>query len=145
MCRQKWWKSWLHRCWCRMLETKCVGDNFKMLVTILIMLVTNILYLLTSKRCHQDLNSVANILKLSPTVSHQHHNVTNMTVAENLTWIFSITFGIVVLMFGLVGGKCLIQYWCNIRFFVRFFFAKSPTVYLWLYTWSNVQSWYHEI
>ena len=35
----------------------------------------------TSKRCHQDLNSVANILKLSLTVSHQHHNVTNMTVA----------------------------------------------------------------
>ena len=26
----------------------------------------------TSKRCHQDLNSVANILKLSPAASHQH-------------------------------------------------------------------------
>ena len=33
------------------------------------------------KRFHQDLNSVANILKLSSTVSHQHPNVTNMTVA----------------------------------------------------------------
>ena len=29
---------------------------------------------------YQDLNSVANILKLSSTVSHQHHDVTNMTV-----------------------------------------------------------------
>ena len=35
----------------------------------------------TSKRCHQDLNFVANILKLSSTVSQQHHNVSNMTVA----------------------------------------------------------------
>ena len=24
---------WLHRCWWRMLETKCVGDKFEMLVT----------------------------------------------------------------------------------------------------------------
>ena len=24
----------LHRCWRRMLETKCVGDNFEMLVTV---------------------------------------------------------------------------------------------------------------
>ena len=37
----------LHRCWCRMLVTKCVGDNFKMLVTVLAISVTNILYLLT--------------------------------------------------------------------------------------------------
>ena len=75
----------LDRCWWRMLETKCVGDNFQMLVTVL---VTNILYLLTLasgtniQRCHQDLNSVPNILKLTLTVSHNHHNVTNMTVAS---------------------------------------------------------------
>ena len=25
--------KWLHRCWRRMLETKCVGDKFEMLVT----------------------------------------------------------------------------------------------------------------
>ena len=30
-----------------MLETKCVGDNFKILVTVLAISVTNILYLLT--------------------------------------------------------------------------------------------------
>ena len=35
----------------------------------------------TSKRCHNDLNYVTYMLKLSPTLSHQHHNVTNMTVA----------------------------------------------------------------
>ena len=38
-----WWRKhikvvikshqWLHRCWWRMLETKCVGDKFEMLVT----------------------------------------------------------------------------------------------------------------
>ena len=79
---------WLHRCWWRMLETRCVGDNFKMLVTVLVISIISILYPLTLalgtniKRCHQDLNSVANNPKLSPTVSHQHHNITNMTVAE---------------------------------------------------------------
>jgi len=77
-----------------MLEMKSVGDNFKMLVTVLAILVTNILYFLTlasgcptSKRWHQDLKFVAKILKLSPTVSHQHHNVTNMTLAVELTLV----------------------------------------------------------
>ena len=42
-----------------MLETKCVGDNFKMLVTVLAILVTNILYLLA-------LASGINIQKMSP-------------------------------------------------------------------------------
>ena len=36
----------LHRGWRRMLETKYVGDNFEMLVTVLPDFVTNILYLL---------------------------------------------------------------------------------------------------
>ena len=40
-----WTKKWLHRCWWRMLETKCVGDNFEMLVTVFAVFVTNILYL----------------------------------------------------------------------------------------------------
>ena len=52
----------LHRCWWRMLETKCIGDNFEMLVTVLAIFennrpkdVTNIEILsLTSKNCHQD-------------------------------------------------------------------------------------------
>ena len=57
------------------------------LVTVSAISVTNILYFLTLvlgtnvQKCHQDLNSVANILKLSPTVSYQHHNVTHITVA----------------------------------------------------------------
>ena len=36
----------LHRCWLRILETKYVGDNFEMLVTVLVDFVTSILYLL---------------------------------------------------------------------------------------------------
>ena len=55
-----WWQCWC-RCWWRLLKTKCVGDNFKMLLTVLAILVTN---------CE------------SPTPRcHQHHNVTNMTIA----------------------------------------------------------------
>ena len=53
-----------------MLETKCVGDNLKKLVTALTISVTNILYLL--------------ILALGTNIHknyHQHHNVTHMTVA----------------------------------------------------------------
>ena len=51
---------WLHRCWWRMLTTNCVGDNYKMLVTVLAILVTNIHYLFT-------LASGTNIQKMSPT------------------------------------------------------------------------------
>ena len=58
----------LHRCWWRMLEMKCVDDNFEMLVEALTVFVTNILYLLTLasgtelvppiiKRCHKYPNS----------------------------------------------------------------------------------------
>ena len=46
----------LHRCWLWMLETKCVGDNFEMLVTILAVFVTIIIYLSrlsSSITCHQ--------------------------------------------------------------------------------------------
>ena len=32
---------WLHRCWWRMLETECVGDNLKMLVAVLLLLITS--------------------------------------------------------------------------------------------------------
>ena len=66
-------------CWWRMLETKCFGDNLKMLVTTLAILVANIHYFFhkrlapTLKRCHQDRHSVTNIQKLSPTLSYQHH------------------------------------------------------------------------
>ena len=35
---------------------------------------------------HQHPKDVTNILILSPTVSHQHHNVSNMTVAEPKSW-----------------------------------------------------------
>ena len=99
-CAQKWYtRKWytqkpkilhsktlnrLHRLWWRILETKCVGDNFEMLVTVLAVSVNNIRYLLTeasgtnnqkmspiskfwsltSNNCHQD--KVTNI-HLSPT------------------------------------------------------------------------------
>ena len=82
-----------------------------MLVTVWAISVANILYLLTlalgnniqkmsnnenqsiSKRCHQDLNSVANILKLSPAVSQQHHSVTNMTIAIYDKWFITNGWG----------------------------------------------------
>ena len=53
-----------------MLDMICVGENFKMLVP-------------------ASVNFVANILKLSPTVSHQHHDVTNMLVAP-ISWQIAV-------------------------------------------------------
>ena len=50
-------------------ETKCAGDNHKMLVTVLAILVTNLLYLFTlalgtTKRCHQLRNSKIQALRI---------------------------------------------------------------------------------
>ena len=68
-----------------MLVTKCVSDNYTMLVTVLAILVTNIHYLftlasginiqkmsLTSKFCHQHPKIVTNF-KLLTSRCHQHH------------------------------------------------------------------------
>ena len=65
----------LHRCRWRILATKRVGDNFKMLVTVLAIFVTNIHYLFT-------LASDTNIPKSSSTLRRQRQDVTNITV----TW-----------------------------------------------------------
>ena len=67
-----------------MLETKCVEDDFEMLVTVLAIFVTSILYLLTlvsgtniqkrspiSKFCHQHPKIVTNI-KSPTSTCHQH-------------------------------------------------------------------------
>ena len=59
---------WLHRCWWRMLETKRVNDNYKMVVTVLAILVTDIHYIFT-------LASVTNIQKMSPTMKFCHQNL----------------------------------------------------------------------
>ena len=72
--------KWLHRCWWQMLKTKCVDDSFMMLVTVLAILVTNILYLLTIA---VGTNANSKIV----TVSDQHQNVNNMTVAQ-LWWTY---------------------------------------------------------
>ena len=61
-----------------MLETKYVGYNFEMLVTFSHFCHQPPQLRLhyrapTLKRCHHDRNSVINIRKLSPTISHQHH------------------------------------------------------------------------
>ena len=55
----------LHRCWWRMLETKCICDNLKMLMAVL-------------SHLHRD--SLTYIWKLSPPISHHYHDVTNITV-----------------------------------------------------------------
>ena len=68
----------VHRCWWRMLETKCVGDKF-------VMLVTDsgfwwpIKYI---EKITKITKKVANIMILRPTskISH-HHKVTNITMS----------------------------------------------------------------
>ena len=59
-----------------MLETKCIGDKYKKLMTVLVILLTNIYYLFTLaptfKRWHHYRNSVTNFR--SPTSRcRQHH------------------------------------------------------------------------
>merc|ERR1711917_72586 len=73
----------LHGCWRRMLETKCVGDNYKMFVTILAILVTNIHYLFTLASC-------TNIQKMLPTSNfvHQHPKI----VINFKVTIITVTF-----------------------------------------------------
>ena len=64
-----------------MLETKCVDDKYKMLVTVLAILVTNINFLHQSFYIavwHQHLKDITNIESQSPTFTnrwyvHQHH------------------------------------------------------------------------
>ena len=94
-----WSSTRLHRCWWRMLESKCVGVKFKVLVTVLTILVRNNHYLFTWA-------SGTNIRKMSPTskFSHQHRQIVtnfkslklrchhrwldNITVNVQLTWFF---------------------------------------------------------
>ena len=67
-CHRQWmtWKRWLitrslHRCWWRMLETKCVGGNYKVLAMVLAILATNIHSLLVNvKRWAPTLKDVTN-------------------------------------------------------------------------------------
>ena len=68
----------LHRCWWRMLETKCVGDKSRHQYR---ELSTNIKY--QSPTPNSGILCwffVTNILKWSPSLSHQHNDVTNTTV-----------------------------------------------------------------
>ena len=65
-----------------MLETKCVGENFEMLVTVLAIFVTNILYLLTLESGANIEKIVTNIEILSITSKNCHQDkVTNIYVA----------------------------------------------------------------
>ena len=59
MCRQ-------HQCWWQMLETKCVNDNFEILVTVLPFLSPTFSIFIRSVG-HQHSKNVSNIEILSPT------------------------------------------------------------------------------
>ena len=67
-------------------DGSCFCENFKRLLTVSAILVTNILYLIASSTNIQKIsprsNSVTNVVKFSPTVSHQHYDVGSMTVAN---------------------------------------------------------------
>ena len=71
----------LHRCWWRMLETKCVGDNFKMLVTVFCHFgPQHPLFFYISVR-HQHSKDVTKIEIPTPTSKNGHQlQVTNITV-----------------------------------------------------------------
>ena len=72
-----------------MLETKCVSDNYKILVTVLAILITSIHDLITlTSSTNKD---VTNIHKSTQTLSHQHHDVTNITVTIECESVTGIT------------------------------------------------------
>ena len=96
----------LHRCWWRMLETKCVGDSFEMLMTVLAILVIYILYLSTlapdnnitkmspiSRFCHLHPKDVTNIEILSLTFKNCHQDkVTNIHLSpRSKSWRICIS------------------------------------------------------
>ena len=60
-----------------MSHFECVGDEFEVLVTDLVILS---LTFPISSLVWRHLNSVINTLDLSPTLSRRHHDVTNITV-----------------------------------------------------------------
>ena len=74
-------QCWLHRCWWRMLETKCVGDNFAMLATDFrcwwpiscLEKITKIMKKTPTKWfCHQHLKSVGIITSPTKRFDQRH-------------------------------------------------------------------------
>ena len=69
----------------RYAQIKIIGLLGK-IIPMLLVTISNIQYLFymciglpTFERCHQHRNSVTDIPKSSPTLSHQHHDVTNLS------------------------------------------------------------------
>ena len=82
----------LHRCWWRMLETM-LSPMSRHQVTLPTSRVRHQHHILAyydvgdrlechqhAEKCHQHIFYVTNILKWSPSLSHQHNDVTNITV-----------------------------------------------------------------
>ena len=78
------------------METKCVGDNINMFLTVMAILVTNSHYLFTSASGTNIQNvGVINIHKPSPTLSHQDDDVNNITLTKiTIELIMSFIFRI---------------------------------------------------
>ena len=100
-----------------MLETKCVGINFKMLVTVLAILVTNIHYLFT-------LASGTNIQKMSPTSLSPSILITTWMKTDVLKFSKSPIVKIVTTIFKNVDAQ--------FHYIGDFFYAKnrSPTSHI---------------
>ena len=97
------WEIRLRRCWWRMLETNCIGDNFEMLVTVLTVLVTNILNRLKlasgtiiqkmspiSKFCRQHWKIVTNIYIVCIREIYNFNNELNLLFQSILQVCFII-------------------------------------------------------
>ena len=72
-----------------MLKTKCVGENYKNLVMPFWSSTSTIFlhqrWVPTFKRCHQRRDSVTHIQKSPPTLSHQNHDVSNITITIQMS------------------------------------------------------------
>ena len=68
-------------------ETKCVGDKFEILLTILAVFVINTLYFSKDNIGHQHPKDVTNIEILSVTCKNYHqHKVTNLHLSPIFMW-----------------------------------------------------------
>ena len=70
-----------------MLETKCVGDNFKILVTVLTIFATNINYFLHERRVPKSCHQYHDVTKNSATfviLDCKQSTVSNLFYAFNL-------------------------------------------------------------
>ena len=148
----------LHRYWWRMLETKCFVDNFKMLMTVLVISVTNISKLSPTHfvsnirhqyRCSRKRECNRSVgIGWSQTLFQRKTKISNIFCIFGCYWIFEKFQNRISKLKIEIFQKDLFSFDSNFDF--RFFFGiKSENRHLWMslyllilmrYRWENLQT-----